>query len=138
MRKKIVAGNWKMNLNCEKAHKLLKNLESISFPNDVEVIIAPPSIYLDSFSKTKNLFISSQDVSSNDNGAYTGEVSVEMLQSIGIHFVVLGHSERREYFNESNQFLADKVNICLANNIWSKSRVLNFKFRIFFVNRKTK
>ena len=109
MRKKIVAGNWKMNLNSEKAHKLLKNLESISFPKDVEVIIAPPSIYLDSFSKAKNLFISSQDVSSNDNGAYTGEFSAEMLSSLNLKYSIIGHSERRQFFNEKNDEIKQKI-----------------------------
>ena len=74
-KKKIVAGNWKMNLNKEEAYLLFNNLESKSFPNDVMVIIAPPSIYLDSFSGVTNIYLSSQDVSGNENGAYTGEFS---------------------------------------------------------------
>jgi triosephosphate isomerase len=65
----------------------------------------------------KNVFVAAQNCYSKKNGAYTGEVSVEMLQSLGIQYVVLGHSERREYFHESNQLLADKVNICLEYNI---------------------
>lgn len=65
----------------------------------------------------EHVFIAAQNVYTKKSGAYTGETSVEMLQSIGIQVVVLGHSERREYFNESNQFLADKVNICLEYNI---------------------
>ena len=73
MRKKIVAGNWKMNLNKEEAYLLFNNLESKSFPSDGIVIIAPPSIYLDSFSGATNIYLSSQDVSANENGAFTGE-----------------------------------------------------------------
>ncbi|MBH9818766.1 triose-phosphate isomerase, partial [Clostridioides difficile] len=65
----------------------------------------------------QNVFVAAQNCYSKKSGAYTGEVSVEMLQSIGIQYVVLGHSERREYFNESNHFLAKKVNICLEYNI---------------------
>src|SRR4030095_16943001 len=61
--------------------------------------------------------IAAQNCYSKRSGAYTGEVSVEMLQSLGISVVVLGHSERREYFNENNQFLAEKINICLEYNI---------------------
>ena len=117
MRKKIVAGNWKMNLNSEKAHKLLKNLESISFPKDVEVIIAPPSIYLDSFSKAKNLFISSQDVSPNDNGAYTGEFSAEMLSSLNLKYSIIGHSERRQYHAEGEDLICKKAYQLLKYNI---------------------
>ena len=64
-----------------------------------------------------NVFVAAQNCYSKKSGAYTGEVSVEMLQSIGIQYVVLGHSERREYFNESNQFLAEKLNICLEYHI---------------------
>jgi triosephosphate isomerase len=65
----------------------------------------------------QNVFIAAQNCYSKKSGAYTGEVSVEMLQSLGISYVVLGHSERREYFQESNQFLAEKINICLEYNI---------------------
>jgi len=65
----------------------------------------------------ENVFIAAQNCYSKKSGAYTGETSVEMLQSLGISVVVLGHSERREYFEESNQFLADKINICLEYNI---------------------
>ena len=117
MRKKIVVGNWKMNLNSEKAYKLLENLESISFPNDVEVIIAPPSIYLDSFSKAKKLFISSQDVSSNDNGAYTGEFSAEMLSSLNLKYSIIGHSERRQYHGEGEDLICKKAHQLLKYNI---------------------
>ncbi len=81
MRKKIVAGNWKMNLNKSEADILYNDLESKTYPDDVEVIIAPASIYLDSFSNASKVSISSQDVSANNNGAFTGEFSAEMLSS---------------------------------------------------------
>ena len=99
MRKKIVAGNWKMNLNKLDAVELFKSLESSVYPPDIEVIIAPPSIYLDSFSNASNLKIASQDVSQNSNGAYTGEFSSEMLFSINLRFAIVGHSERRVFHN---------------------------------------
>ena len=108
MRKKIVAGNWKMNLNKEEAYLLFNNLQSKSFPNDVFVIIAPPSIYLDSFSGANNIYISSQDVSGNENGAYTGEFSSQMLSSLDIKYSIVGHSERRKYHNESDDLIFKK------------------------------
>lgn len=123
MRKSIAAANWKMNLTWQQGEQLIDQLIAGMEPlaEHKKVILAVPFPYLHmAHEKVKNqpaVFIAAQNCYSKMSGAYTGEVSVEMLQSIGIHFVVLGHSERREYFNESNQFLADKVNICLANNI---------------------
>jgi triosephosphate isomerase len=117
MRKKIVAGNWKMNLNKEEAYLLFNNLESKSFPNDVMVIIAPPSIYLDSFSGVSNIYLSSQDVSANKNGAFTGEFSSEMLSSLKIKYSIVGHSERRQYHNESDDLIFLKTKSLIQKNI---------------------
>ena len=117
MRKKIVAGNWKMNLNKEEAYLLFNNLESKSFPNDIKVIIAPPSIYLDSFSGAKNIYLSSQDVSANENGAFTGEFSSEMLSSLNIKYSIVGHSERRQYHNESDDLIFQKTKMLIQQNI---------------------
>ena len=117
MRKKIVAGNWKMNLNKEEAYLLFNNLESKSFPNDVMVIIAPPSIYLDSFSGAKNIYLSSQDVSANENGAFTGEFSSEMLSSLNIKYSIIGHSERRQYHKESDDLIFLKTKSLIQQNI---------------------
>ena len=117
MRKKIVAGNWKMNLNKEEAYLLFNNLESKSFPNDVMVIIAPPSIYLDSFSGVTNIYLSSQDVSANENGAFTGEFSSEMLSSLNIKYSIVGHSERRQYHNESDDLIFLKTKSLIQQNI---------------------
>jgi|TARA_Y100000992_G_scaffold52271_1_gene31013 triosephosphate isomerase len=117
MRKKIVAGNWKMNLNKEEAYLLFNNLESKSFPNDVMVIIAPPSIYLDSFSGATNIYLSSQDVSANENGAFTGEFSSEMLSSLNIKYSIVGHSERRQYHNESDDLIFLKTKSLIQQNI---------------------
>jgi len=123
MRKKIAAANWKMNLTLQQGEKLLDDI--IALPHTLkkhqEAVFAVPFPYL-AMSQQKvagkeHVFIAAQNVYTKKSGAYTGETSVEMLQSIGIQVVVLGHSERREYFNESNQFLADKVNICLEYNI---------------------
>ena len=117
MRKKIVAGNWKMNLNKEEAYLLFNNLESKSFPNDVMVIIVPPSIYLDSFSGATNMYLSSQDVSANENGAFTGEFSSEMLSSLNIKYSIVGHSERRQYHNESDDLIFLKTKSLIQQNI---------------------
>ena len=117
MRKKIIAGNWKMNLNKLDAVELFKSLESSVYPPDIEVIIAPPSIYLDSFSSASNLKIASQDVSQNSNGAYTGEFSSEMLFSINLRFAIVGHSERRVFHNESDEMIFNKVKSLLNNGL---------------------
>jgi triosephosphate isomerase (TIM) len=117
MRKKIVAGNWKMNLNKYEADTLFNNLESKSFPDNVEVVIAPASIYLDSFSNASNLSISSQDVSANNKGAFTGEFSAEMLSSINLRFAIIGHSERRIFHKETDLLIFQKVEMLLKHGI---------------------
>ena len=123
MRKQIAAANWKMNLTYQQAQQLLEDL--ISGKSDLsdhqQAIFSVPFPYLimaaEKVKGIKNYFISAQNCSDKKSGAYTGEVSVEMLKSIGIEHCLVGHSERREYYNEDNQLLADKVNICLQNNI---------------------
>ena len=117
MRKKIVAGNWKMNLNKAEAEILYNNLESKSYPEDVEVIIAPPSIYLNSFSNASKVSISSQDVSANNNGPFTGEFSAEMLHSINLRFAIVGHSERRTFHKETDLLIFQKVEMLLKHGI---------------------
>ena len=123
MRKQIAAANWKMNLTLQQGEQLLDTV--LSKPHNLsehqQAIFAVPSPYLQmaqqKLAGRKNVFVAAQNCYSKQNGAYTGEVSVEMLQSLAIQYVVLGHSERREYFNEQNQLLAEKVNICLAFNL---------------------
>ena len=123
MRKQIAAANWKMNLTLQQGEKLLDDI--IALPHQLnkhqETVFAVPFPYLamaqNKIAGRKNVFIAAQNCYNKKSGAYTGETSVEMLLSLGVHHVVLGHSERREYFNESNHFLAEKVNICLENNI---------------------
>jgi triosephosphate isomerase len=123
MRKQIAAANWKMNLTYQEAENLLT--EMLSAPhkagNSQHVVFAVPAPYL-AMAKSKigqeaNTHIAAQNVYSKKAGAFTGETSVVMLQSLGIDHVILGHSERREYFNESNQLLAEKLNISLEYNI---------------------
>ena len=123
MRKQIAAANWKMNLTLQQGDQLLNDI--IAKPHHLAshqlAIFAVPFPYLymavQKFVGTNNVFIAAQNCSNKKNGAFTGETSVEILQSVGIQYVVLGHSERREYYNESNQLLAEKLDICLANNM---------------------
>ncbi len=119
MRQKIAAGNWKMNLDSQKARELVTELSNTMTPSGVEVILACPALYLDMAntlaSKNRKVHIAAQNVHDKDNGAYTGEISHEMLTSIGIKYALVGHSERREYFGEKPSFLRDKVST-LVNN----------------------
>jgi triosephosphate isomerase len=120
MRKQIAAANWKMNLTYQQGTALLQSLVSaeISLKENHLAVFAVPFPYLemavDTVNHKKNYFISAQNCSNKKSGAYTGEVSAEMLKSINVNYCLVGHSERREYFNESNQMLADKVNLCLT------------------------
>ena len=123
MRKQIAAANWKMNLTYQQGTTLLQDLVTadISLKENQSAVFAVPFPYLemaiDTVHHKFNFFIAAQNCSDKKSGAYTGEVSAEMLNSIDINYCLVGHSERREYFNESNELLAGKVNICLANNI---------------------
>ena len=123
MRKQIAAANWKMNLTWQGAADLMDALLQTdhSLSNDQLAIFAVPFPYLDAMNQKvkgkQNVFIAAQNCSANKNGAYTGEVSAEMLQSIGIKYVIVGHSERREYQAESNSLLAEKVNRCFENEL---------------------
>ena len=123
MRKQIAAANWKMNLTIEKAETLLTDIlkENITPTDNGEVIFAVPFPYLQMANekvKGKERYaVAAQNCSNKKSGAYTGEVSVEMLDSININYVVVGHSERREYYGETNAMLAEKVDLCLAQNI---------------------
>jgi triosephosphate isomerase len=118
MRKKIVAGNWKMNTTPEQGLKLAKEVKSLSAeaPADVELIIAPPFTHISSIAnelKSCKVKLGSQNCSAWEKGAFTGEVSVEMLASSGVSHIIVGHSERREYFSESSKILLDKLMLVL-------------------------
>jgi len=124
MRKKIVAGNWKMNKTADEATALLSevvNMIKDEVTNDVQVVLCPPAIYLTSFRQYVpaggKIALGAQNCHEKASGAYTGEISAPMLQSIGVEYVILGHSERRQYFAETNVQLADKVNIALENGL---------------------
>lgn len=123
MRKQIAAANWKMNKRLDEGQALLTailaGVNSVQ-PNQ-EVVFAVPFPYLvplQSLVEDKtNISLSAQNCHHKTSGAYTGEVSIDMLDSINIIYCIVGHSERREYFAESNAVLAEKVNLCLTKNI---------------------
>lgn len=123
MRKQIAAANWKMNLTFQQGEKLLDDILGANInlkPND-QVIFAVPFPYLimtrSEVEGERNYEVAAQNCSAKKSGAFTGEVSTEMLHSIGVKYCIVGHSERREYFNETNSLLAEKVNRCLEYNI---------------------
>ncbi|MEZ4964025.1 MAG: triose-phosphate isomerase [Saprospiraceae bacterium] len=121
MRQQIVAGNWKMNKTLDEGLELTKMiLDSIDAPRGL-VIIAPPLTHLSEVGKLlkgqNDFHLAAQNCHHEEKGAYTGEVSVDMIASCGATFVIIGHSERREYFSESNEMLAKKTDLALARGI---------------------
>ena len=121
MRKKIVAGNWKMNNDLAQTEDMLGQLKNKWRENDeVRVIIAPAFTNLHhAFQSLRNfpIDVAAQNMNENSNGAFTGEVSAQMLTSIGVKTVILGHSERRAIFKETDEVLAKKVNTALENDM---------------------
>ena len=124
MRKKIVAGNWKMNKTQEEALILASevvNMVKDEVSTDITVVIGSPYLYLSTLQKhvepVSNIGVAAQNCHQKASGAYTGVISAPMLKSIGIGYVILGHSERRQYFGETNEQLAEKVNIALENGL---------------------
>ena len=122
MRKQIAAANWKMNLNQQEAKDLLANIldKLPKLTDNQQVVFSVPAIYIPNAVKQiagiSNVFVAAQNCHQNTNGAYTGEISAPMYSSVGVNHIVIGHSERREYFAESDALLAEKVNAVLANN----------------------
>jgi triosephosphate isomerase len=123
MRKNIVAGNWKMNNDLEASLKLAKQVAKKVKKADVKgtkVIIAPTFVNLERVAratKKSKVKVAAQNMHFAESGAFTGEVSAQMLKSVGVKTVILGHSERREYFGETDEMLAKKVDAALANNM---------------------
>ncbi len=121
-RKKIVAGNWKMNTNLDEALSVVKSiLKNQKENSEVERIVFPPFPFLkevgDILKNETNFFIGAQNCSQHMKGAYTGEVSAEMIHSVGCKYVLIGHSERRAYFDENTEVLKAKINQALAQNL---------------------
>jgi triosephosphate isomerase len=121
MRTQIVAGNWKMNCDLDESQHLLNALKQKDFyKSNVEVIVAPPFINLYAAHKTlenSSIKISSQNINENDKGAYTGEISPSMLKSVGVEYAIIGHSERRAIYEESDNLLAKKVTAALKHDL---------------------
>lgn len=124
MRKKYAAGNWKMNTTFDEGKKLLSEVvnmvkDEVNNPN-VQVVVGVPFPYLGTFSQlidTDKVALAAQNCHPKASGAFTGETSVRMLKSVGVKYVIIGHSERREYFNEDDAFVAAKVDAILAEGL---------------------
>lgn len=120
MRKKIVAGNWKMNTTLQEGIKLASEVESLSsqVPSDVTLIVCVPFTHLTEVKKVINRTqLGAENCASEVSGAYTGEVSAAMVASTGANYVIIGHSERRSYYHETDEILAKKVKLALANQL---------------------
>ena len=120
MRKQIVAGNWKMNKDYVDSEILVSKLLETHQNSTTDVIIAPPFTNLLAACqalKGSSIAVAAQNMHFAESGAYTGEISAKMLKSVGVNTVILGHSERRAYFNETDELLAKKVDAALANDI---------------------
>ena len=124
MRRKIVAGNWKMNNDLQEGLKLtseILNMVKDEVNDDVHIILGVPFVHLSAVSKllagADNVFLSAQNCNEYESGAYTGEISAEMLKSVNTDYVILGHSERREYFDETSALLAKKVDMALSHEL---------------------
>ena len=116
---KIVAGNWKMNMTYDESVNFINKLKLISI-NEVEIKIAPSFTNLNkaiSLSNSCDIEVIAQNLHFEKRGAYTGEISAEMLKSIGINTVIIGHSERRKYFNENDSILSKKVKTAIDNSL---------------------
>ena len=124
MRKHIVAGNWKMNKTFSEADELVSGimdkLEQVTLDENTRVIICPPFPYLEmvsDYGDDSYFAVGAQNVSDQEEGAYTGEVSAKMLESMELDYCIVGHSERRAYYHETDAIVAAKVNQLLAHNI---------------------
>ena len=121
MRTPIIAGNWKLNKTISEAVALATALKAaVVDVSGVEIIVAPPFTALAAVSEViadSNIHLSAQDVYSQDSGAFTGEVSAPMLKDVGCDYVIIGHSERRQYFGETNASVNQKVKAALAHGL---------------------
>lgn len=120
MRKPLIAGNWKMNNDVKESLGLARTLKSYQLNKDVDVLVCPPftSIYavMDEL-KNSSIKVGAQNMHYENSGAFTGEVSPSMLKSIGVEYVIIGHSERRQHFLETDQIINKKVKAALINGL---------------------
>lgn len=121
MRQKIVAGNWKMHKNAEETEDLLNDLiDKLPTDKEVQIVVAPTFVNLSSavsHLEFTNITVAAQNVHQAESGAFTGEISTDMLKSVGVNTVIIGHSERRAYFNESDALLASKTDTALKHDM---------------------
>jgi triosephosphate isomerase len=121
MRPKIAAGNWKMNTTLDEAHRLITGLDQADWPRDVDMWLSVPFTHLTGAvswrKQNSRIAIGAQNCYFVDSGAYTGEISAPMIDDAGGQFVVLGHSERREHFFETNEMVNAKVHHALASGL---------------------
>lgn len=120
MRKAIIAGNWKMNKTVDEAVKMIEELKPLVKDASCDVVVCPTFVCLDAVKKAvagSNIKVAAQNMHFEESGAFTGEVSPGMLEAMGIDYVILGHSERREYFNETDEALNKKVKTAFSHNI---------------------
>lgn len=120
MRKKIIAGNWKMNNDISQTIDLLNGLKTLLHASSTEVIVCPPFTSLATAMQSlrdTTMKLGAQDVSLHDSGAYTGEISVSMLKSVGCSYVIVGHSERRQFHNETNAIINQKAQKVLSGGL---------------------
>jgi triosephosphate isomerase (TIM) len=124
MRSKIVAGNWKMNKSLEEAKALTSEIMAMvasEVKNDAKIVLCTPFPYLitvkNQLGANARVEVGAQNCSEHDSGAYTGETSAAMIKSIGVPYIIIGHSERRQFFGEDGKLLAKKVDKVLANEL---------------------
>jgi len=120
LRRKVIAGNWKMNMLPNKAIEFIEGIAPLVKNSEAEIILCVP--YTDLFyslltAQNTNIKIGAQNMHWEESGAYTGEVSGEMLKCIGVEYVIIGHSERRQYFNETDETVNKKVKAALRNDL---------------------
>ena len=120
MRRKVIAGNWKMNMLPNEAIAYIEAFEKLVKGTKNEVILCVPYtdlFYCLNYAQDTNIKIGAQNMHWEDSGAYTGEVSAKMLEAIGVEYVIIGHSERRQYFAETDETVNKKVKAAFANEI---------------------
>lgn len=120
MRKVIIAGNWKMNKTVSESVEFIEELKKEELDKEVECVVCAPFISLERLSvasKNTAIKLGAQNVSQYDNGAYTGEISTSMLKDLNMEYVILGHSERRQYFLETNEVINQKVQKVLSSKM---------------------